>query len=224
MGWFVIVECIQPCTVVGVTEAPHTLACMASFPACNYGIQFAVIWSVPQFDVYNQNSAEHESKKRHPVKRIDTLVIQASYTIEAQVLKPRMTQTRQAEMPMIDKFCHASNATYYATVTASHHQHKRRTGATSLSTRMKFSEICCQCSLIHIWAAELCWRAAMAMAKIHIKPQTQMPVWMTRTQTRFEYEATQPYNAQMTMMTKKRMQTAGNAEPCGIADGFFSMA
>ena len=96
--------------------------------------------------------------------------------------------------------------------------------STSLSTWMKFWEICSQCSLIHIWAAELCWRAAIAMAKTQIKPQMQMADWTPRTHTRFEYEAKQPYSAHKMITTKKRMQTAGNAEPWGMTDGFFSMA
>ena len=64
----------------------------------------------------------------------------------------------------------------------------------------------------------------MAIENIHIKPKTQITVWTPRTHTRFEYDAMQPYSAQRMIITKNRTQTAGNAEPCGIADGFLSIA
>ena len=64
----------------------------------------------------------------------------------------------------------------------------------------------------------------MAMEKMQIKPQTQITVWTPRTHTRFEYDAMQPYSEQRMIITKNRTQTAGKAEPCGIADGFLSIA
>jgi hypothetical protein len=119
---------------------------------------------------------------------------QAAHTKVAQVLKPRMTQTREAAIPMIERFCQASRATYYAENCRYNLSKMLRTvhDDTSLSTRTKFSEIWSQCSLIQVCAAELCWRAAMAMEKMQIKPQTQMIIWTPRTQTRFEYDAKQP--------------------------------
>ena len=51
------------------------------------------------------------------------------------------------------------------------------------------------------------------MEKIQIKPHAQITIWTPRTQTRFEYEAKQPYRAHKMIMIKKRMHTAGNAEP-----------
>jgi hypothetical protein len=45
-------------------------------------------------------------------KRANNKGFQTTHTKEAHVLKPRMTQTMQAAIPITERFCQATSATY----------------------------------------------------------------------------------------------------------------